>query len=134
VIRVVADTNIYVSALNFGGVSDQILSLARRKRIDLFVSKPILEELGGVLRRKFRWPTARTTQTLAEIRVFAKEVYPTARLSVIRQDEPDNRILECAVAAGASILVTGDSHLRVLGSFMQIQIVSPRTLLDMMSP
>jgi len=50
VLRVVADTNVYIiSALNFGGVPDQVLALARRGRIDRFVSKPTLEEIEGVL-------------------------------------------------------------------------------------
>ena len=54
-LRVVADTNVYISALNFGGVPDQVLALARRGLIAVFVSKPILEEIGdhrlGFLRR-----------------------------------------------------------------------------------
>ena len=44
-LRVVADTNVYISALNFGGVPDQVLALARRGLIAMFVSKPILEEI-----------------------------------------------------------------------------------------
>ena len=58
-LRVVADTNVYISALNFGGVPDQILALARRGRIAMFVSKPVLEEIEGVPKRKFQWPPSR---------------------------------------------------------------------------
>ena len=43
-LRVVADTNVYISALNFGGMPDQVLALVRRGLIAVFVSKPILEE------------------------------------------------------------------------------------------
>jgi len=50
VLRVGADTNVYISALNFGGVPDQVLALARRGLIAMFVSKPILEEIEGVLK------------------------------------------------------------------------------------
>jgi len=131
VLRVVADTNVYIiSALNFGGVPDQVLALTRRGLIAVFVSKPILEEIEGVLRGKFQWPPSRTRNALAAINAFAKEVQPTQRVSVIEKDEPDNRVLVCALAAGATIIVSGDSHLRDLGSFQRIRILSPRAFLD----
>ena len=44
-LRVVADTNIYIYALNFGGVADDVLVLARTEKIRLYISKPILYEL-----------------------------------------------------------------------------------------
>ena len=133
-LRVVADTNVYVSALNFGGVPDQVLALARRGLIAMFVSRPILEEIDGVLKRKFQWPPSRTRDALAAITEFAKEVQPTKRLAVIEKDEPDNRMLECALAAEATIIVSGDSHLRDLGSFQGMRILSPRAFLDAIEP
>ena len=133
-LRVVADTNIYISALNFGGGPDQVLALARRGRIELFVSKPILDEIEGVLRRKFRWPPGRIREALTTIHEFAKEVSPTERVTAVEKDEPDNRVLECALAANAAIVVSGDSHLRDLGTFRRIRIVSARAFLDAVEP
>jgi putative PIN family toxin of toxin-antitoxin system len=130
VLRIVADTNAYLSALNFGGPPDRVLELARRGRIEIFVSKPILDEIEGVLERKFRWPPGRTRAALAVIRQFAQEVTASERVAVVEKDEPDNRILECAVAARATFVVSGDSHLRELGSFQRIRILSPRGFLD----
>ena len=129
-LRVVADTNIYISALNFGGAPDQVLAMARRGRIKIFVSKPILDEIEGVLKGKFQWPPNRTRAALAAINEFAKEVRPTERVAVVKKDEPDNRALECALAAKATIIVSGDSHLCELGSFQRMRILSPRTFLD----
>jgi putative PIN family toxin of toxin-antitoxin system len=57
VIRVVADTNVYISALNFGGTADEVLALGRKQEILIFVSPSILKEIRGVLIRKFRWST-----------------------------------------------------------------------------
>ncbi len=107
-----------------------MLTLARRGRIELFVSKPILDEIEGVLREKFRWPPNRTRKALTAISEFAKEIEPTERVAVIKKDEEDNRVLECALAAKATIIVSGDSHLRELGSFQRIRILSPRNFLD----
>ncbi len=129
-LRVVADTNIYISALNFGGVAGQVLALARRGRIEMFVSKPILGEIEGVLKGKFQWPPSRVREALTAIGEFAKEVKPTERVAAVEKDEPDNRILECALAAKATIVVSGDSHLCDLGSFRRIRILSPRAFLD----
>jgi len=130
VLRIVADTNIYISALNFGGPPDQVLALARRGRVELFISKPILDEIEGVLTKKFHWPVARVREALGVIREFARIVEPSERIAVIKKDEPDNRVLECALAAKATIVVSGDSHLRDLGSFRDTRILSARAFLE----
>ncbi len=129
-LRVVVDTNVYVSALNFGGVPDEVLELARRGRIELFISMPIVREIEGVLKRKFRWPSNRAQQAIATIGEFAHSVEPTEQLAVVQRDEPDNRVLECAAAAEATVIVSGDSHLRDLGSFGSARILSPRDFLN----
>ena len=48
---------------------------------------------------------------------FAKHVTPAEALDAVPRDETDNRILECAVAAGSGAVVTGDQHLLSLGNF-----------------
>jgi hypothetical protein len=53
--RIVADTNIYISALNFAGSADKVLALGRAGLIEICISPAILDEIGGVLARKFRW-------------------------------------------------------------------------------
>jgi len=57
VLRVTADTSVFISALVFpGGKPFQLLQLARSGKINLTVSEAILDEIGGVLARKFNWP------------------------------------------------------------------------------
>lgn len=120
--RVVADTNILVSALQFGGKPKQLLDLAVDGLIDLVTSEAILAETVRVLRDKFY----RTPEWLAEadqqLRVIARLVEPTEGLQVIEADPTDDRILECAVAAAADVLVSGDTHLLSVGSFRGILI------------
>lgn len=55
----------------------------------------------------------------------AEWVRPTRRLNVTAE-EADNRILECAFAGGAEVIVTGDHGLLQLGSFKGIAIVTLR--------
>ncbi len=130
-IRAVADTNVYVSAIVFGGTCEEVLVLARAGLVDLYVSPEILSELRAVLRRTFDWPPAHVREALAEVATIAALVRPTRKLQDVTSHEPDHRILECALAAGADFLVTGDKrHLQRLKVFQGIRIVSPRAFLN----
>lgn len=128
-LRVVADTNVYVSALHFGGVADEVLALGRRGRLRLYVSPPLLDEIEGVLVRKLRWPVRQARQVRVAIEDAGTLVFPTMRVDAVAEDDPDNRILECALAARAHVVESGDRHLRSLRTFRGIAIVSPREFL-----
>jgi putative PIN family toxin of toxin-antitoxin system len=84
-----------------------VLSLGRVGVIEVFISQPILEEIEGVLIRKFRWTIPRVREATRAIRGFAVLVQPSESVDVVHEDEPDNRILECAIAAEADAIVTG---------------------------
>ena len=127
---VVLDTNVYVSALNFGGVPLEILVAAVRRKILLFTSPPILLEVEEVLVRKFSWSPQRAAHAIRLIQGIAKSVSPQEKLQIIKIDEPDNRILECARAANAKVIVSGDSHLRNLKRFGDVIIISPREFVE----
>lgn len=127
--RVVADTNVYVSIYQFGGAITEIVELAQAGVIDLFISPPIMEELGGVLGAKFGWPGARIREMRYNLLLFTQLVIPQETLRVT-SDPDDNRILECALEAGADVIVSGDRHLLKLRRFHTIPILSPREFLD----
>lgn len=100
--RVVCDTNILISALVFpGGNPDKILGLARIGEIDLLISPFILREFEKVLREKFNYKKSEVAQRSARIVNISRLVEPSEKISVIEQDQSDNRILECAIAAKA---------------------------------
>src|SRR5882724_6685678 len=88
--RIVADTNIYISALNFAGTADEVLALGRAGIIEVFISPPILEEIEGVLLRKFRWTVTRAHEAARAIRSLAVVVTAAESVNVVREDEPDN--------------------------------------------
>ena len=127
--RVVFDTNILVSALAFpGGRGDEALGRIVAGQDSLVLSRSILDELLSVLARKF----AHDREALARVAVFLSEVgefvEPIESLTVLA-DEPDNRILECALAAGAQVVVTGDRAMLAHGEYRGIRIVSLSTYL-----
>jgi uncharacterized protein len=120
--RVVADTNILVSAIQFGGKPKQLLDLAVDGHVDLAMSEAILEEILRVLRDKFHRTPDELRETDKQLRVVGRIVTPTESINVIDTDPSDDRILECAVAADADVIVSGDNHLLTLGSFRGILI------------
>jgi len=127
--KVVFDTNILVSALVFpGGRAEAALLRIIEEHDQLLLSKPILDELLGVLARKF----SRDAEELARIAVFLSElaltVRPRQKLRVV-VDDPDNRVLECALAGRADAIVTGDSALLELGAFRGVRVISLRAYL-----
>lgn len=127
--RVVFDTNIFVSALVLpGGRAAAALTRVVEGTDRLLLSKPILDELLGVLARKF----SRDREELARVGVWLGElaewVRPMRRVTAAT-DEADNRILECALAGRADAIVTGDQGLLRMGSFEGVAILALREYL-----
>ncbi len=127
--RLVFDTNVYVSAFVVpGSKSELALSLAVRDLFELMVSSEILAELENKLISKFGYSPETAEQVRREVSEVATIVEPETRLSVL-DDEPDNRILECAVDSGAAAIVTGDKDLLALKSHEGIGIMTVAELL-----
>ena len=128
--KVVLDTNVIVSGLNFPGNERLVLELALRGRFELYLSTFILEETAGVLVRKFAWDEERSSQALRALGNAATVIYPRRLPEMIEGGHADNRILECAVDASADYLVTGDRrHLLPLGEHGGTRILNaPRFL------
>jgi len=132
-VKVVLDTNIYISAILFGRKPEEIRKLSQEGKIELLVSEAIIAEVAEVLRKKFDWESWQISQVIDEIRETAILVIPRQTLSVIKKDEDDNRILECAVEGKAHYIISGDKrHLLPLKEYQGIKILSPAEFLRKM--
>ncbi|MGB8539660.1 MAG: PIN domain-containing protein [Acidobacteriaceae bacterium] len=106
-LRVTADSNIYISAfLSRRGNPYEFLQLARRGKVRIAVSDPILAEVADVLERKFGWPSADIAEARRRIEGFAHKVTPSLTLD------------------GSDYIVTGDKHLLRLKQYAGIRILS----------
>ena len=123
--RITCDSNIYISALNFGGKPLEILELARTGRLVNAISNAIITETSRVLYAKFYWSAEDIHDAIHQLLNFSNYVHAEYTLDVVSRDPEDNRVLECAVAAKSDVVITGDLDLLMLGSFGAIQIVSP---------
>jgi len=127
--RVVADSNVIISAFHGAGNPRRVLLLANTGKLELFHSPFIVDEVARILAgRKFRWPLERVAEAIAGLP--GNLVLPTGPPIQVARDETDNRILESAVAARADYLVTGDRHLVGLTWYLRTRILTPRAFLD----
>lgn len=118
--RVVLDTNIFISAILYGGNPRQVVNLAISEAIEVYISPDLLDELRRTLIEKFSLNLLEVDRILSEIKDFSEITTPQVRLQVIKNDPSDNRVLECAVAAKVYFIVSGDKHLLNLGNFRGI--------------
>jgi len=128
--RVVFDTNIFISALVIpGSLAEKAVSRIMEGQDELILSTDIIKEVLSVLSSKF----GREREALSHVAVFlldlGKRVKPDQRIRVLK-DEPDNRILECAVFGRAELIVTGDKEMLRLKEYGGIKITSLRDYLE----
>lgn len=122
--KVVFDTNIFVSALTLpGGSGARAVERIINGEDALAISRPIIDVLVGVLARKFAKDREQLARTAVFLSALAEIVEPSVELEVL-SDAPDNRILECALEANAELIVTGDRGMLALGSYQNIRVVT----------
>jgi putative PIN family toxin of toxin-antitoxin system len=122
--RVVFDSNIYISALIFSGSrADKAILRILCGEDELIISRAIIKEVLSVLAKKF----SRDREALSHVAVILGElgriVKPDMTLHVLK-DDPDNRILEWVVSSDADAIITGDKEILRLGNFAGVKIVS----------
>ena len=128
--KAVFDTNIFISAFVVPGKKAEEAYLhALKGDFSLFTSLAILTETAQKLRGKFGWHEDNIALALKSIAKIATITRPKSRIHVLA-DEPDNRILECAITAGSDFIVTGDKHLLSLKEFRKITILSLSDFLE----
>ncbi len=125
--RIVLDTNVFISGIFFAGPPYQILKAWREGRVQLLVSPSILDEyqrIGAELVLQFRDVDLKAFLDLLTLQ--AKIVLAPTLPPVIRDDPSDDKFLEAAAAGNASYIISGDKHLVTLSEFQGIQILKPR--------
>lgn len=128
--RVVLDTNVFVSGVFFGGVPAKVLEAWRDGRIEVVVSAEILEEyvrVGDELAGRF--PGVDLGPALELLAVSSTLVATPPLEQSISEDPDDDKFLACAVAAKARYVVSGDRDLLDVSPFGQIEVIRPRELL-----
>ena len=131
--KVVFDTNIFISAFVIpGGKAEEAYLHCLQGHYTLYSSVAILTETAQKLREKFGWQENKITRLLKAISKVATVIKTRPHIHLL-DDDPDNRILECAIAAEAGFIVTGDRHLLSLKHFQNISILKLSDFLEVLT-
>ena len=128
--RVVADTNVIVSAMLWIGTPHTILVAAEEARLTLCSSPALLQELEGVLHRpKFALRLRELQVSAAELTTgyarLAQVVLPRRVVRLVVTDPADDEVLACALTARAKFIISGDADLLQLRMYKRMPILSP---------
>ncbi|MFZ5761132.1 MAG: putative toxin-antitoxin system toxin component, PIN family [Thermodesulfobacteriota bacterium] len=129
--KIVLDTNVFISGIFFSGPPMQILQAWKAKKVRIVLSREILDEyrrVGQELAKKF--PSVDITPILELFTIHA-EFVDTAGISVtVSEDPDDNMFIECAMASQCKLIVSGDRHLLNVSGFHDISVLKPREFVD----
>ena len=128
--KAVLDTNIFISAVFWGGIPEKILDSLSDGKFTLVTSDEIIEEIAEVL-AEFHMPIADVSIWRKYLLENAIVVKPTTRIAVC-VDKKDDKFIEAANTAKADYLVSGDKHLLVLKEYQQTKILTAREFLELM--
>jgi uncharacterized protein len=132
-VKVVFDTNVWIAISMRKILKDEFLRV--KENLTVYISKDIALETSRVLQYQrvsevLRRAGIRERDVLQVITSNSKMIETNMKLHVINEDAEDNKVLECALAAGADIIVSGDKHLLSLGKFRKTRILEPREFFD----
>jgi putative PIN family toxin of toxin-antitoxin system len=129
--RVVADTNILISAFLYGGLPRRFLDAAEAGKFVLLTSLDLLEELEKTLgNRKFNLPQSEISGMRFDFEGIVEMISPHISVQAVDADPDDDCVLECALAGRADFVVRGDRHLLDLKIFREIPILTARQFMD----
>lgn len=123
--RIFLDTNVLASAVATRGLCTDVLREVLTNHT-LIISAPLLQELGRVLKHKFKVPTFLISEFTNILQQDADLIKPTNLPEANIKDKKDLIILAAALDGNADLFVTGDKELLALGKIEHIEIVSPR--------
>ncbi len=130
-IKVVLDTNIYISGILFAGKPREVLDLAIKGKIHVFISPDILSELRDVLSIKKFGSSRLNVLILLSVKLNHNfYVNPAKKYSIVSHDSDDNIIIDCAMESRVEYIITGDNDLLCLNKYKSITIINPALFIE----
>jgi uncharacterized protein len=125
----VFDSGVWISAFHFGGTPLVALRAAYRQ-YEIAICEQVLSEIRRSLRKRFGWSPVRIEDALGDYLDAAIRVQISEGLKGICRDPKDDMVFECAVLAGAGIIVSGDKDLLAVKTYEGIRVLTPREFLQ----
>ena len=129
--KIVLDTNVFISGIFFAGPPYEVLKAWRDGRIQILISEEIIEEyrrVGELLSKQF--PSIEFAPALQLLAIHAEFIRPKKLATQVCEDPDDDKFLECAISGNSNLIVSGDKHLLKISGYKGIVILSPRNFVE----
>ncbi len=129
--RIVLDTNVFISGIFFSGPPSQILKAWKNSNLQIVLSREILEKYQSVavsLADKF--PTVDILPIIELVTIHGLFVDTKDFKASVCDDPDDDKFIECAIASNTKIIVSGDKHLLKVSGYQGITVFKPRNFVD----
>ena len=130
-LKVVMDTNVFISGVFFRGAPYQILKAWQSGKFELAISKEILDEyqrVGDVLAEDH--PGIDLSSMLTFVFEHAKVFKPIKLKERVCEDPDGDKFISCALASGSGVIISGDKHLLNVSGYQGIEVIKPRKFVD----
>jgi putative PIN family toxin of toxin-antitoxin system len=130
-LKVVMDTNVFVSGVFFNGPPYRILKAWQSGEFELVISREILDEyqrVGDVLAEEH--PGIDLRSLLTFVLEHAKVFKPVKLKGRVCEDPDDDKFIACALASGSGLIISGDKHLLNVSGYQGIEVLKPREFVD----
>jgi putative PIN family toxin of toxin-antitoxin system len=131
--KIVIDTNIYISAIFWGGKPREVVDLGRTGEILIFTSPGIESEIAETLSNKFKLKEDEIKNLLLDFSTFTIPTVVSLHIEAVPEDPEDNKFIECALTCKADYIISGDKHLLAVGEYAGIRILKASELLSILS-
>lgn len=133
--KVVVDANVWVSALLWGGKPAAIIKAAEESKVGIIVSEAIIGEISQVLTypkltKVYQAENLHHEELIEAVLRVVKFVEVTKKVNVVIEHPADDKFIECALAARADYIVSGDKHLLKIESYKSTRIVTVNEFLQ----
>ena len=130
-LKVVMDTNVFVSGVFFSGPPYRILQVWQSGDFELVVSHEILDEyqrVGEILAEEH--PSIDLNPILTFVIEHAKVYKPVKLKEPVCEDPDDDKFIACALSSGSRVIISGDKHLLKVSGYQGIEVLKPRDFVD----
>lgn len=129
--KIVLDTNVFISGIFFSGPPFQILQAWKERIIRIVLSKEIISEYQRVAEALAdKYPVVDISEIIELVTIYS-EIIETKGYEIFECEDPDdNKFIECAMAGNCKVIVSGDKHLLKISGYHNINVLTPRRFVD----
>lgn len=131
-LKVVIDTNVFISGIVFGGTPRKIIDAWITKQYIFCLSPELKAKILIKLEKKFSLPQEAMSKIKEALDTYSQKYIPIQKVTLCK-DPQDNFLLELAEEAKADYLVSGDKLVLAMKDYKNTKIISPREFFDKLS-